>query len=281
MTIVAGPRSRDLAAEMAEASGQGLIVPEHKRFPDGEAYFRIPDALEGEVVLVQNAFPDGGIVELMVLADLIKERGAEYVHLLVPYVGYARQDKSFTTGEAVSSGTVIRHISRSVDAIATVDIHSPSVLDCSDVPAENIYPAESFAAFLNGIDVVLAPDEGAKHRAEAVAEHLDKPWDYLIKVRLDDQHVVMEPKGLDVSGMSVAIVDDIISTGGTIARASEHLRSQGATRVVAACTHGLFTGNAFERMATCDGVHSTKTLMSEASTIAIGAELARRMLGQM
>jgi len=280
MTIVAGPRSGDLAAEMAEASGQRLIVPEHKRFPDGEAYFRIPDPLEGEVVLVQNAFPDGGIVELMVLADLIKERGAEYVHLLVPYLGYARQDKSFTTGEAVSSSTVIRHISRGVDAIATVDIHSPSVLDCSDVPAENIYPAESFAEFLKGVDVVLAPDEGAKHRAEAVAEHLGKPWDYLVKVRLDDQHVVMEPKGLDVSGMSVAIIDDIISTGGTIARASEQLRSQGATQVVAACSHGLFTGNAFERMATCDGVYSTKTLMSEASTIAIGAELARRMLGQ-
>ncbi len=279
MTIVAGPRSRELAAEMAEASGQKLIVPEHKRFPDGEAYFRIPDDLEGEVVLVQNAFPDGGIVELLVLADLIKSRGAEYVHLLVPYLGYARQDKSFTPGEAVSSGTIIRHISRSVDALATIDIHSPSVLDNSDVPAQNIYPAKSFADFLNDMDVVLAPDEGAKHRAEAVAEHLDKPWDHLVKVRLDDQHVVMEPKGLDVSGMSVAIVDDIISTGGTIARASEQLRSQGATRVVAVCTHGLFSGNAFDRMSTCDGVHSTRTLMSEASSIPIGAELSRRILG--
>ncbi|MCI0497008.1 MAG: ribose-phosphate diphosphokinase [Thermoplasmata archaeon] len=280
MTIVAGPRSVEMAAEIAEASGAELLIPEHRRFPDGEIYLRLDESLSGAVLLVQNAYPDEGVVELLLLVDLVRDLGAGRVDLLVPYMGYARQDRRFRSGEAVSAATVMRQISSGVDSLTFVDIHAPSVLERSLAPARNVYPARSMAEFLDGVDAVLAPDKGAVHRASAVARLLGVPWDHLEKTRLDAENVVIRTKELDVSGKAVAIVDDIISTGGTIVRACEQLRAQGATRVVAACTHGLFTGNALERLAPLDWVHSTRTLVTEASSIPLGAELASILPGE-
>jgi len=279
-TVVAGPRSVELATEIAEAAGAALVVPEHRRFPDSEVYIRLGSPVGDEVLFVQNAYPDVGVVELLLLVDLLHDRGAGRIDLLVPYLGYSRQDRAFQEGEAISVLTILRHITDRVDSLALIDVHAPHVLDTLPVPGRNIYPARSFAAFLRGVDAVLAPDKGARHRAEAVAAHLSVPWDHLEKRRLDAETVVMEPKRLDVAGRAVAIIDDIISTGGTIARAAEHLRGQGATRVVAACTHGLFTGDAFERLGHLDGVHSTRTIVTRASAIPLGAELASELFGR-
>jgi len=102
-------------------------------------------------------------------------------------------------------------------------------------------------------------------------------WDHLEKVRIDGSNVRISPKNLDVNGMKVAIVDDIISTGGTIATAAEQLKSQGAASVIAVCTHGLFSGNAMERLRVCDAVYSCDTVESKRSSISVAPAISQKL----
>jgi ribose-phosphate pyrophosphokinase len=125
-------------------------------------------------------------------------------------------------------------------------------------------------------EIILAPDKGAFDRATAVAKVLGSDFDYLEKTRIDGTTVSMKAKSLDVAGRSVAIVDDIIATGGTIITATDELKRQGATNVYAACTHGLYTNNALERLANhCDKVISTDTLESETSMVSIAPAIGK------
>lgn len=267
MIVVPGPRNPKIARDLADILQIDLADVEHRRFPDGEAYFRIHTEVKGrDVVLVQNTYPDQAIVEFLLLRDLLIDLGASRIIGLVPYFGYARQDRRFTDGEAISASIIMNHIAIGLDLILTVDIHASHVLHGRN--ALNLYPAEEIAAFLRGSDCIIAPDRGALHRAEAIACLLGVEWDHLEKRRLNAENVIIETKSLDVAGRSVAIVDDIISTGGTIATAADHLLRQGAERVVAVCTHGLFTSGSIERLkGVCSEVACTDTLECEASVI--------------
>jgi len=170
-----------------------------------------------------------------------------------------------------------RHISLGVDRVITVDLHAPSILQWFSVPAEDVSGMPALAAFLGkeGVDMVLSPDKGAVERARTVAGILGCPWDHMEKTRLDGETVVMNTKSLDVGGKMVAIVDDIIATGGTMMTAAEHLRKQGAAKVIAACTHGLYTGNALPRLEKAfDKVISTDTLETETSVTSVAGEIA-------
>jgi len=125
-----------------------------------------------------------------------------------------------------------------------------------------------------GIEVVLAPDQNAERFARDVGDALGAEWDFLEKTRKDSYTVAVKPKALDVKGRTVAIVDDVISTGTTIATAARVLREQKARRVVAACVHGLFAGDALTRLQACDEVVATDTLLSPATRVSVAPELA-------
>jgi ribose-phosphate pyrophosphokinase len=123
---------------------------------------------------------------------------------------------------------------------------------------------------------ILSPDKGAVERASAVAKEMGCEFSYLEKIRIDAHTIIHKAKDLNVDGKIVAIVDDMIATGGTICRSSEALREQGAIEVHAACTHGLFTGGAISRlMRYVDGVHATSSLPNPRSVISGGPALAR------
>ena len=134
----------------------------------------------------------------------------------------------------------------------------------------------AIARYLKGrdVDVILAPDKNAARFAQEVGETLGADWDFLEKTRLDSFTVTMKPKAMDVRGRHVAIVDDVISTGGTIATAAKMLREQGAKRVVAACVHGVFAGDALTRLQACDEVIATDTLLSPATKTSVAPEIA-------
>ncbi len=253
--VVAGPGGYP-ARRVAEALGAPLVEAEHKVFPDGEAYVRIPEPIGGRVaVVVQSMYPeqDRRLVEAMLLVEAAKGLGAERVILVAPYTAYARQDRRFRTGEPISIKTVLQSLRvAGADAYITVDIHKPESLEYFQGPAVNIDPAPVFAEALRGEEnlVVIAPDRGALHRARSLASLLSTPYDHLEKFR--DRvtgEITMKPKELDVSGKTVVLVDDIISTGGTIAKAAEILRSRGAKRVIVAVSHALMVGNAAEKIA--------------------------------
>jgi len=302
MPVVSGSSGRDVAASLAPLLGMQHIELVSRRFPDGEGYVRVPsdaiNAVRAEpVVLVSNTYPDSGVVQtvllLEALADVrkgelsnLKEEEPQSlddvgpgIYLAIPYFGYSRQDKRFSKGEALSARVIAEILERSCDGIAILDLHEPAVLEGMDVPMQFVSSMPEIAERLQtevSPDFILSPDKGAIARATEVAGLIGCEFSYLEKTRVDARTIEHTPKDLDVNGKVVAIVDDMISTGGTICRASDALRRQGAVEVHAACTHGLFTGGAILRLAShVDGVHSTDSLPNPRAVVSAAPALAR------
>jgi ribose-phosphate pyrophosphokinase len=302
MVVVSGSNSRALAIDLAKELGWDHHSLEARRFPDSEGYIRIPEksieAVRSEpVVLVSNTFPDAGIVETLLLlealrdvregrTDNLKEIGPQSMEsvgpgviVAIPYFGYSRQDKRFRPGEAISAKAIGRLLSSHCDGIVVFDLHAPAALESMPIPVAFTSAMPEIAAHLQSTvkpDFILSPDKGAIERATAVAKEIGLPFSYLEKTRIDAHTIIHKAKDLDVAGKVVAIVDDMIATGGTICKAADALRSQGATEVHAACTHGLFTGGAIARLANhVDGVHATSSLPNSRAVISGGPALAR------
>tara|TARA_B100000929_G_scaffold249785_1_gene209178 strand:- start:96 stop:1025 length:930 start_codon:yes stop_codon:yes gene_type:complete len=302
MPVVSGSSGRDVAASLAPLLGMQHIELVSRRFPDGEGYVRVPsdaiDAVRAEpVVLVSNTYPDSGVVQTVLLLEAVADvRKGELsnlkeeepqslddvgpgIYLAIPYFGYSRQDKRFSKGEALSARVIAEILERSCDGIAILDLHEPAVLEGMDVPMQFVSSMPEIAERLQtevSPDFILSPDKGAIARATEVAGLIGCEFSYLEKTRVDAHTIEHTPKDLDVNGKVVAIVDDMISTGGTICRASDALRRQGAVEVHAACTHGLFTGGAILRLAShVDGVHSTDSLPNPRAVVSAAPALAR------
>jgi len=302
MPVVSGSSGRDVAASLAPLLGMQHIELERRRFPDGEGYVRVPsdaiDAVRAEpVVLVSNTYPDSGVVQTVLLLEAVADvRKGELsnleeeepqslddvgpgIYLAIPYFGYSRQDKRFSKGEALSARVIAEILERSCDGIAILDLHEPAVLEGMGVPMQFVSSMPEIAERLQtevSPDFILSPDKGAIARATEVAGLIGCEFSYLEKTRVDARTIEHTPKDLDVNGKVVAIVDDMISTGGTICRASDALRRQGAVEVHAACTHGLFTGGAILRLAShVDGVHSTDSLPNPRAVVSAAPALAR------
>ena len=262
--LVGGTANPALTARLAAATGWDVAPREVRRFPDGEVYARLLEDAKGrDVAIVQSTHPNDNLVELLLLQDAAREVGARHITSIIPYFGYARQDRAFQSGEAVSSRAVARAIATTADRVVTVDPHKADVLTffangggVSAVPAL----AEQLGAW--GVDCILAPDRGARDRAATAAGQLGIACDHLEKTRLSATEVRMQAKDLDVAGQRVAILDDMIASGSTMMTAAAQLKEQGATRVYAACTHGLFTDGAVARLraAGIDRVLCTDTL---------------------
>jgi len=279
MFILGGTSAASLAAALSHSLNQPLVKTTFKRFPDDEFYVRIEEPIEGQdVLIVQTAYPDSKIIELLIMQDAVCEAGAKRISVILPYFGYSRQDKKFEDGEAISARAIAEHISIHADEVITVDPHKERILDFFTTPARSCSAVPQIAEYLKGkdIDLVLAPDMGAKDRAEQAAALIGCVSDYLEKTRIDGATVKIHPKSLDVQGKTVAIVDDIISTGGTMATSVKELRHQGAKKVYVACTHGLFAGQAKERLtaAGVDEIIATDTIESEFSKVSVAPCLA-------
>lgn len=302
MPVVSGSSGRELAASLADIMGMEYVSLESRKFPDGEGYVRVPsesfELIRSEpVILVSNTYPDSGIMRTILLleaigdvrrGDLSNYRGEEPqklddvgpgVYLAIPYFGYARQDKRFSPGEAISARVIADIMGRICEGIVILDLHEPMVLENMGVPVKFVSSMPEIADLLGNDskpDFILSPDKGAISRASEVAGLMDCEFSYLEKTRIDAHTIEHTPKDLDVDGKVVAIVDDMISTGGTICRASDALRRQGATAVFAACTHGLFTGGALSRLANhVDGVFTTDSLPNPRAVVSAAPALAR------
>lgn len=268
-----------LATRLAKELDVSQGKVDTKRFPDGECYVRIHDDLEREdVVLVQSTRTDPEVVELLLLQDAIQEYRVRSLITVVPYFGYARQDKLFNKGEAISSRALIQAIQRNTDTVLLVDVHNLTILTYFDIPVENISGMLQIANFLKdaGAEMVLSPDEGSVSRARIVGQIIGTSVDYLEKTRIDGETVKITTKMLDVYRKRVAIVDDIIATGGTIVEAAKQLKDQGAKEVIAACTHGLYAQGALEKLEkVVDTIVSSDTIENETSAVSVAPELAK------
>mgnify|MGYP006268826113 CR=1 FL=1 len=284
MKVVGGSASQPLARALARELGVPFIDASFEKhpggFPDGERYVRLLGSVAGDhVVLVQTTHPDPMIVEYFLLADAVRDAGASRLTAIIPYFGYGRQDKRFSEGEAVSAKTLAKHIALDADDLLTMTIHNPDILAMFPIRAREVSGIPALGRYLKtaDVDLLLAPDDNAVRHVKEAAAIADKPYDYLDKERLDSYTVRVTPKELKVKGTSVAIVDDVISTGGTIATAAKELKAQGATRVLATCVHGLFVGRAEENLAACDEVVATDTVLSAHTKVSVAPEFARAL----
>lgn len=279
MDVVTAPDRRGLGEALADRLDGDCVIYEHKVFPDGERYVRVKEDLGDQVVLLGDTRPNAKIVESLIALDACREAGADEVDLAVPYLAYARQDRAFNPGEGVSARALCQALATGASSLATVDLHTEAVLGLFDGPTVDALAAPELADALGdeGVDLVLAPDAGARQRASDVAGRLDLPFDHLEKTRVSATEVDMAPKQLDVTDATVAIVDDIISTGGTMATATGKLLAQGAERVLVAATHGIFAGDAEDRLqkAGVDKILVTDSVPTEHSVISCAGALAR------
>ncbi|HTP55841.1 MAG TPA: ribose-phosphate diphosphokinase [Thermoplasmata archaeon] len=283
MHVIGGTASTALAERISRELGNAPFgIPFSKRFSDGELYLRVGGRLEGDdVVIVQSTRTDQDLLELLLLEDAVREAGARRTFVVVPYFGYARQDRRFFPGEPVSARALCRHVELDADAVITVDLHSAQTLGHFRKPAFEASGIPALGRLLRErpVDILISPDKGGVDRVRRMAQLLDRPWFALDKRRIDSEHVELAlpaSGGLPVDGKHVVLIDDVITTGGTIVEAARLLKKKGAGAVSAACTHGLFLRDAFERIkAVTDEIYSTDTLGNPAEKASVAPDIAQ------
>ncbi len=273
MKIVSGSSSLMLSTRLSEIMGVPMVHREIKRFPDGECYVRIHENLDNEdIVLVQNTHPDGNIIEYLLLVDAIRQYKIRSLTAVIPYFGYGRQDKRFNEGEPISAKIMAEHLSENVDRIITVNLHNSEIIKWFKVESKEIKAEVEIARYFERFkpDMVISPDKGSIERARFISQILGIPFHAFQKRRIDSERVEIETGDIDVKNKVIAIVDDVISTGGTIATAAALLKNKGASKVIVGCVHGLFVGNALQKMQmNVDILFSTDTIENEKSVVTV------------
>lgn len=288
MKIIPGPASVQLGEKMAKLLGAEAVPLVFKTYPDGESYVRLEGTVQDEkVVIVQTTSPpqDTRLIQLALIADAAKRHGAEKITVVVPYLAYARQDKVFLQGEAVSIEAVARVLRAvGVESLITVNVHQEKILAKFPFPAKTVSAISLLAEYFKQKDFgkafALAPDDGALWLAEEAKKVLGGECGYLEKHRdLYTGQITMEKKPLDVGGKTVVIFDDVISTGGTIALAAKIMRELGADKVYAACVHPLLIGDAEKRIleAGVEEIVGTDSVPSLVSKVSLAPLLSREL----
>ena len=255
-----------------------VVEVEIKKFPDGEKYVRILGEGE-EAIVVQSAYypQDEHLIEALLLGDALKERGFKRLKLIVPYLAYSRQDRVTKEREPISVRAVMKMLGLYYEELYVFDIHNPKTLEFFPGKAHNVSPARVIAEYFKdklGDGIVMAPDRGALERARSVADILGLEYGHFEKKRISPTEVQMTPVDVNVKGKNVLIVDDIISTGGTMIKAANLLRKLGAKKIFVAATHGVFAEGAIERVSKAvDELAVTNTIPTPVSKISIVPEI--------
>jgi ribose-phosphate pyrophosphokinase len=277
MRVVAGPASQLLASRVATILRCDLDLTEYKTFPDGEVYCRVTGKIKDEdLVIIQSTFNATDLIYLLELMDACDE--AASLTVVTPYFGYARQDKRFKSGEPITARALARCVK--ADRVFTINIHDPSALQYFPCDAVDLNAAPELGNYIDGMELkdttILAPDDGALNLVRSAAEPRGLNYDYLEKTRLSGEEVKIAPKNLDIKGRDVVIMDDIISTGGTIAEAIKLLKAQGVRDVYVACVHPVFAHNAFLKLydAGVREIIATDTLEKAYSKVSVAQVIA-------
>jgi ribose-phosphate pyrophosphokinase len=257
MKIVAGNSNRPLAEAIAAYLNLPLAKCQVKRFADMEVFVEIQENVRGEdVFIVQStSFPTNDhLMELLIITDALRRASARRITAVIPYFGYARQDRKPGPRTPISAKLVANIITHAgADRVLTLDLHAGQIQGFFDIPTDNLFSAPILARdvkeCLAGDRMVVSPDVGGVVRARALAKRIDAPLAIVDKRReRAGESEVMNIIG-DVSGHSCILVDDIVDSGGTLVNAADALLASGAKEVSAYITHGVLSGGAVSRIA--------------------------------
>lgn len=288
--VLGGSQGEHIAVQLSKILDAELGSVEVERFPDGETYIRVLNEVEGRRLIYVNSLqrgPNETLVETLLTLDALRDLGARKVHAVIPYMSYARQDERFKPGEAVSITTVAKLFrSLNIDSIYTVDMHLHRITDPTTLfgaKFRNLTGVRELAKYVKlqhpdilSRSVVVGPDEEAEQWAAIMARDLNVEYTVLEKKRFSATEVKIEARGANVKGRIAIIVDDIISTGGTIIEAVKVLRELGCDQVLVTCVHPLLVGRAYQRLLQLGLIElaGTDTVLSPISRIPIAPAIA-------
>jgi ribose-phosphate pyrophosphokinase len=273
------------ALRLAEAGGFEAALIERHRFPDGELRLRLPPALPAHTLLLRSLHqPNEKLVELLLVAPAARELGACHLTLLAPYLAYMRQDMAFAPGEVVSQRIVGRFLAGLFDALITVDphLHRVATLDQA-VPALQTVTLSGAPQLSDLIAerrpqaLLVGPDEESAQWLNVAAARHGFDAAVCSKVRHGDRQVAIALPERPVAGRGIVLLDDVASTGQTLAQATRQLLAAGAQRVDVAVTHAIFSGNALARLqaAGVGEVWSTDCVAHPSNCVSMASALAQ------
>lgn len=288
LTVIGGPSSENLAKRISSKLKSKFIGCELRIFPDGESKITLKDKPRGKTIVVQSIYPpvDSNLIHGLAIVSQARSFSSQ-VYAVVPYMGYARQDRQFLPGEIITMELVAKMFKAAgATKIFVVDIHSTTALKHLQIPAINVSAIEELVKYFKKLSLnnplVVSPDKGGMERARNFANLLGVDFIALEKHRdRKTGNVVIKSKGLDgVKARDMIIVDDMISTGGSIVKAAEFLKKQKSGKIYACCTHALLIGDAEKKImkAGVTKIISTNTIPSKTSIVDVSSVIVKALV---
>ena len=256
LKLIAGNANPVLAQQISQELGIELSAAKIARFSDGEIQVKIVDGVRGAdcYIIQPTCFPvNENVMELLVIADALKRASARRITAVVPYYGYARQDRKAEPRVPITSKLIANLITASgIDRVLTVDLHARQIQGFFDIPVDHLYARPVLLQYFQELKlhnpIVVSPDAGGVERARSFAKLLNADLAIVDKRRpRPNEAAIMNIIG-DVNGRNATILDDMIDTGGTLTKVADAIKNAGAIKVYAAASHGVLSGQAIEKI---------------------------------
>lgn len=256
LKLIAGNANPVLAQQISQELGIELSAAKIARFSDGEIQVKIVDGVRGAdcYIIQPTCFPvNENVMELLVIADALKRASARRITAVVPYYGYARQDRKAEPRVPITSKLIANLITASgIDRVLTVDLHARQIQGFFDIPVDHLYARPVLLQYFQELKlhnpIVVSPDAGGVERARSFAKLLNADLAIVDKRRpRPNEAAIMNIIG-DVNGRNAIILDDMIDTGGTLTKVADAIKNAGAIKVYAAASHGVLSGQAIEKI---------------------------------
>jgi ribose-phosphate pyrophosphokinase len=255
LKLFSGTNSRYLAEKIAESYGKPLGLLTVNRFSDGEISVSFDESIRGDrVFIIQSTFPNAdNLMELLLMVDAARRASALEVAVVIPYFGYARQDRKDKPRVPIAAKLVANILTAAgVDRLMTCDLHAGQIQGFFDFPVDHLDGSAIFIPYLREIKsdhlIIASPDVGGVKRAREFAKHLKAEFVVCDKHRVRANEIASMQLIGNVEGADVVLIDDLIDTGGTITKAAQVIMEKGARSVRAICTHPILSGNAYENI---------------------------------
>ena len=253
--LFSGTGSQDLAEAIAKKFGEPLGKVNIQRFSDGEIGVEFQESIRGQFVfLIQSTFsPTDNLMELLLMIDAAKRASAYKVTVVIPYYGYARQDRKDRPRVAIGSKLVANMLTAAgADRVVTMDLHAPQIQGYFDIPVDHLDSSAIFIPYIESLELAnltfAAPDVGSANRIREVASYFECEMVICDKHRKRANEIASMVLIGDVADRDVVLIDDICDTGGTLARSAGLIKDKGARSVRAFCTHPVLSGKAYENI---------------------------------